>query len=59
LHLTFKGLQPQSTTSSACQDNRASSAVFHKLDHDDDGLERHMVRGQLVAPRRLRPDRPA
>jgi RimJ/RimL family protein N-acetyltransferase len=58
LELAFAGLDAQSATSEAFADNAASYAVSRKLGYTDDGIARHVVRGQAVTGRRLRLDRP-
>jgi RimJ/RimL family protein N-acetyltransferase len=57
LELAFTGLGAQWATSEAFADNAASYAVSRKLGYADDGVARHVVRGQAVVGRRLRLDR--
>jgi RimJ/RimL family protein N-acetyltransferase len=59
LHLAFEGLHADYATSAAYDDNAASRAVSRKLGYTDDGIERHVVRGQLALLRRLRLNRSA
>jgi RimJ/RimL family protein N-acetyltransferase len=54
LHLAFDGLAAENATSGARDDNAASRRVSAKLGYADDGVERHVVRDQPVAFRRLR-----
>lgn len=54
LHLAFDGLEARYATSGAREDNAASHRVSTKLGYVDDGVERHVVRDQAVAFRRLR-----
>jgi RimJ/RimL family protein N-acetyltransferase len=54
LHLAFDGLGAEYATSGARDDNAASHRVSTKLGYEDDGVERHVVRDQPVAFRRLR-----
>jgi RimJ/RimL family protein N-acetyltransferase len=57
LHLAFDSLGAEYATSEAFADNVASYAVSRKLGYVDNGIERHVVRGQPVVGRRLRLDR--
>jgi RimJ/RimL family protein N-acetyltransferase len=57
LHLAFAGLGALSAVSGAYTDNKASLAVSHKLGYADDGIERHVRRGQPATLQRLRLDR--
>lgn len=57
LHLAFAGLGAEYAVSSAFTDNAASLAVSRKLGYRDDGIERHVSRGQAATVRRFRMDR--
>ena len=57
LDLAFTGLGAQWAVSEAFADNAASYAVSRKLGYADDGIARHVVRGEAVVGRRLRLDR--
>src|SRR5262245_42574227 len=57
LWLAFECLAAESATSGAYEHNTASLAVSRKLGYRDDGIERHVVRGEPVVLRRLRLDR--
>jgi RimJ/RimL family protein N-acetyltransferase len=57
LHLAFAGLGAQYATSGAFTDNVSSQAVSRKLGYADDGIERHVRRGQPGTVHRLRLDR--
>ena len=57
LELAFTGLGAQWATSEAFADNAASYGVSRKLGYTDDGVARHVVRGEAVVGRRLRLDR--
>ena len=57
LELAFTGLGAQWATSEAFADNAASYRVSRKLGYTDDGVARHVVRGEAVVGRRLRLDR--
>lgn len=57
LHLAFAGLGAVSAVSGAYTDNKASRAVSRKLGYADDGIERHVRRGQPATLQRLRLDR--
>jgi RimJ/RimL family protein N-acetyltransferase len=57
LDLAFTGLGAQWATSEAFADNAASYGVSRKLGYTDDGIARHVVRGEPVVGRRLRLDR--
>lgn len=57
LALAFDGLGAEFAVSAAFFDNAASLAVSRRLGYTDDGIERHVVRGQARATRRLRLDR--
>lgn len=57
LHLAFAGLGAMSAVSGAYTDNKASLAVSRKLGYADDGIERHVRRGQPARLQRLRLDR--
>jgi len=57
LALAFDGLGAEFATSGAFLHNAASLAVSRKLGYRDDGMERHMIRGEPVDMRRLRLDR--
>lgn len=57
LHLAFAGLGALYATSGAFADNLASQGVSRKLCYTDDGIERHLRRGQPAATRRFRLDR--
>lgn len=57
LYLAFEGLAAEQATSGAYENNAASLAVSRKLGYLDDGIERHVVRGQPAVLRRLRLDR--
>jgi RimJ/RimL family protein N-acetyltransferase len=59
LHLAFDGLAAEYATSGAREGNAASHRVSTKLGYVDDGIERHVVRDQPVAFRRLRLSRAA
>jgi len=54
LHLAFAGLGALSAISGAYTDNEASLAVSRKLGYADDGIERHVRRGQQATLQRLR-----
>ncbi|MGK4579637.1 GNAT family N-acetyltransferase [Kitasatospora sp. HPMI-4] len=54
LHLAFAGLGAVEATTSAFADNKASLAVSRKLGYLPDGIERRVVRGQIVVTHRLR-----
>jgi RimJ/RimL family protein N-acetyltransferase len=54
LHLAFEGLGAQHAVSGAFEHNAASLGVSRKLGYRDDGIERHVVRGQQAVLRRLR-----
>ncbi|GAA3190164.1 MULTISPECIES: GNAT family N-acetyltransferase [Streptomyces] len=54
LHLAFAGLGAQHAVSGAFADNAASLAVSRRLGYEDDGVERHVVRGEPAVLRRLR-----
>ena len=58
LYLAFAGLDALYATSGAREDNAASLAVSRKHGYADDGIERHVIRGQAAVVRRLRLDRP-
>jgi RimJ/RimL family protein N-acetyltransferase len=57
LELAFTGLDAQWAVSEAFADNAASYGVSRKLGYADDGIARHLVRGEAVVGRRLRLDR--
>ena len=57
LHLAFAGLGARYATSGAFTDNAASQGVSRKLGYVDDGIERHVRRGQAATVLRLRLDR--
>ncbi len=57
LDLAFTGLGAQWAVSEAFADNAASYGVSRKLGYADDGIARHVVRGEAVVGRRLRLDR--
>ena len=57
LHLAFEGLGAEQATSGAFADNAASQAISGKLGYADDGIDRHVVRGQVVVTRRFRLNR--
>lgn len=57
LGLAFTGLDAQWAVSEAFADNAASYAVSRKLGYADDGITRHVVRGEPMVSRRLRLDR--
>ncbi|GAA3345402.1 GNAT family protein [Amorphoplanes nipponensis] len=57
LALAFAGLDAQWAISEAFADNAASYGVSRKLGYADDGIARHVVRGEAVVGRRLRLDR--
>jgi RimJ/RimL family protein N-acetyltransferase len=57
LCLAFDGLGAQYALSDAFTDNAASLGVSRKLGYADDGMARHVIRGQPVESRRLRLDR--
>lgn len=57
LHLAFAGLSAHYATSGAFTDNAASRRVSRKLGYVDDGIERHVRRGQPATIQRLRLDR--
>lgn len=57
LHLAFAGLGAEYALSGAYADNAASFAVSRKFGYQDDGIERHVVRGRPMVMRRLRLDR--
>jgi RimJ/RimL family protein N-acetyltransferase len=57
LELAFAGLGAQWATSEAFADNAASYGVSRRLGYVDDGVARHVVRGEAVVGRRLRLDR--
>jgi RimJ/RimL family protein N-acetyltransferase len=57
LDLAFGSLGAEYATSEAFADNAASYAVSRKLGYVDNGIERHVVRGEPVVGRRLRLDR--
>jgi RimJ/RimL family protein N-acetyltransferase len=59
LELAFAGLGARYATSEAFADNYSSYAVSRKLGYADDGIARHVVRGEPVIGRRLRLDRDA
>jgi RimJ/RimL family protein N-acetyltransferase len=59
LHLAFAGLGALTAVSGAYTDNEASLAVSRKLGYADDGIERHVRRGQPATLQRLRLDRHA
>ncbi len=54
LHLAFEGLGAQHAVSGAFENNAASLGVSRKLGYRDDGIERHIVRGDPAVARRLR-----
>src|ERR1039457_6094459 len=54
LHLAFAGLGAEQATSGAFDDNAASLGASRKLGYHDDGVERHVIRGQPATIRRLR-----
>jgi len=57
LHLAFAGLDALEATSGAFTDNPASNAISHKLGYRDDGVDRHIRRGEIGTTRRFRIDR--
>jgi len=57
LDLAFAGLGAQWAVSEAFADNAASYGVSRRLGYADDGVARHVVRGEAVVGRRLRLDR--
>lgn len=57
LELAFEGLGAEYATSEAFADNAASYRVSRKLGYVDDGIERHVIRGEPAVGRRLRLDR--
>jgi len=57
LELAFAGLSAQWAVSEAFADNAASHGVSRRLGYADDGVARHVVRGEPVVGRRLRLDR--
>jgi RimJ/RimL family protein N-acetyltransferase len=57
LHLAFAGLGAEYAISSAFADNPASQRISRKLGYADDGVERHVSRGQPAAVQRFRLDR--
>jgi RimJ/RimL family protein N-acetyltransferase len=57
LELAFAGLGAQFATSEAFEHNAASYGVSRKLGYLDDGIERHVVRGEPLVGRRVRLDR--
>jgi RimJ/RimL family protein N-acetyltransferase len=57
LHLAFAGLGASYATSGAFTDNPASQRVSRKLGYVDDGMDRHVRRGQPATTVRLRLDR--
>lgn len=59
LELAFEGLGAEYATSEAFADNAASYRVSRKLGYVDDGIERHVIRGEPAVGRRLRLDREA
>ncbi|MEU4951694.1 GNAT family N-acetyltransferase [Streptomyces lavendulae] len=54
LHLAFTGLGAESATTGSFIDNAASLAVSRKLGYTADGIERRVVRGDVVILQRLR-----
>lgn len=54
LHLAFAGLGAQCAVSAAFPDNPASLGVSRKLGYQEDGIERHAVRGKPAVLHRLR-----
>lgn len=57
LDLAFAGLGAQWAVSEAFAANAASYGVSRRLGYADDGVARHVVRGEAVVGRRLRLDR--
>jgi RimJ/RimL family protein N-acetyltransferase len=57
LDLAFTGLGAQWAVTEAFADNAGSYGVSRKLGYADDGIARHVVRGEAVVGRRLRLDR--
>jgi RimJ/RimL family protein N-acetyltransferase len=57
LCLAFDGLGARYALSDAFTDNAASLGVSRKLGYAEDGMARHVIRGQPVESRRLRLDR--
>ncbi|RSM67541.1 GNAT family N-acetyltransferase [Actinoplanes sp. ATCC 53533] len=57
LDLAFAGLGAQWAVSEAFATNAASYGVSRRLGYVDDGVARHVVRGEAVVGRRLRLDR--
>ncbi|MER6447240.1 GNAT family N-acetyltransferase [Streptomyces venezuelae] len=54
LHLAFAGLGAEEATTGAFADNAPSLAVSRKLGYVPDGIERRVVRGEVVIMQRLR-----
>lgn len=54
LHLAFAGLGAHYAVSSAYTDNAASLGVSRRLGYQNDGIERHVVRGRPAVAQRLR-----
>ncbi|MEU9026794.1 GNAT family protein [Streptomyces sp. NPDC048383] len=54
LHLAFTGLGAEEATTGAFADNAQSLAVSRKLGYVPDGIERRVVRGEVVILQRLR-----
>lgn len=59
LHLAFAGLGAEEAVSGAFEDNPASYAVSRKLGYLPDGVNRHVVRGDVAIERRMRLTRAA
>ncbi|MEU8248143.1 GNAT family protein [Nonomuraea sp. NPDC048916] len=54
LHLAFAGLGAEYATTEAFEDNPASLAVTEKSGYRDDGVTRHVRRGEVAVTRRFR-----